>query len=170
MRWPSASPRVEVPWAAYLPELHDVMDAVATDVPRPTRPADPAARPWLGGEARERHRVADVACGSGNGTIVMARRFPRSTFVGYDQDAAAIAVARSRARGLANVSFEAADAATLTTDQPFGVAFVFTAVHDQARPLEVLTSIRSLEPGGTLRTSPASPATSRTTSTTRSPR
>ena len=29
-------------------------------------------------------RVADVACGSGNGTLVMARRFPNSTFVGYD--------------------------------------------------------------------------------------
>ena len=57
-------------------------------------------------------------------------------------------MARSRARGLTNVSFEAADAATLTSDQPFGVAFVFNAVHDQARPLEVLTSIRSiLEPG-----------------------
>ena len=43
-----------------------------------------------------------------------------------------------------------ADAATLTSDQPFGAAFVFNSVHDQARPLEVLSSIRSiLEPGGT---------------------
>jgi SAM-dependent methyltransferase len=79
----------------------------------------------------------------------LAHRFPSSTFVGYDLDADAIGVARSRADGLKNVSFEVADVATLTSDQPFGAAFVFNAVHDQARPLEVLTSIRSiLEPGG----------------------
>jgi len=95
-------------------------------------------------------RVADVARGAGNGTLVLARRFPSSTFIGYDLDAAAIAVADSRAEGLTNVSFEVADAATLRSNEPFGVAFVFNAVHDQARPLEVLSSIRSiLEPGGT---------------------
>ena len=162
-----------VPWAAYLPEMHDVMDVLWQPMYRDllVQQILPLA-PGLVEKLESGTRVADVACGSGNGTIVMARRFPRSTFVGYDQDAAAIAVARSRARGLANVSFEVADAATLTTDQPFGVAFVFTAVHDQARPLEVLTSIRLLlEPGGTLlMNEPASPATSRTTSTTRSPR
>ena len=93
-------------------------------------------------------RVADVACGSGNGTVVMARRFPRSTFVGYDQDADAIAVARSRADGLSNVSFEVADSASLSSDQLFGATVVFNAVHDQARAVEVLASIRSiLEPG-----------------------
>jgi hypothetical protein len=43
-----------------------------------------------------------------------------------------------------------ADAATLTSAEPFGAAFVFNSVHDQARPLEVLSSIRSiLQPGGT---------------------
>jgi 2-polyprenyl-3-methyl-5-hydroxy-6-metoxy-1,4-benzoquinol methylase len=141
-----------VPWAAYLPEMHDVMDVLWQPMYRDllVQQILPLA-PGLVEKLESGTRVADVACGSGNGTLVMARRFPRSTFVGYDQDAAAIAVARSRARGLTNVSFELADAATLTADRPFGVAFVFTAVHDQARPLEVLTSIRSLlEPGGTL--------------------
>jgi SAM-dependent methyltransferase len=141
-----------VPWAAYLPEMHDVMDVLWQPMYRDllVQQILPLA-PGLVEKLESGTRAADVACGSGNGTLVMARRFPRSTFVGYDQDAAAIAVARSRARGLTNVSFEVADAATLTSDQPFGAAFVFTAVHDQARPLEVLTSIRSiLEPGGTL--------------------
>jgi 2-polyprenyl-3-methyl-5-hydroxy-6-metoxy-1,4-benzoquinol methylase len=141
-----------VPWAAYLPEMHDVMDVLWQPMYRDllVQQILPLA-PGLVEKLESGTRVADVACGSGNGTLVMARRFPRSTFVGYDQDAAAVAVARSRARGLTNVSFEVADAATLTADRPFGVAFVFTAVHDQARPLEVLTSIWSLlEPGGTL--------------------
>jgi hypothetical protein len=48
------------------------------------------------------------------------------------------------------LSFEVADAATLSCSQPFGAAFVFNSVHDQARPFEVLSSIQSiLEPGGT---------------------
>ena len=141
-----------VPWEAYLPEMHDVMDVLWQPMYRDilVQQILPLA-PGLVEKLDAGTRAADVACGAGNGTLVMARRFPNSTFVGYDQDAAAIAVARSRAGGLANVSFEVADAATLTSDQPFGVAFVFNAVHDQAHPLEVLTSIRSiLEPGGTL--------------------
>jgi len=141
-----------VPWDAYLPEIHDVMDVLWQSMYRDILVEQilPLA-PGLVEKLDAGTRVADVACGAGNGAVVMARRFPNSTFVGYDQDAAAIAVARSRAAGLTNVSFEVADAATLTADQPFGVTFVFNAVHDQARPLEVLTSIRSiLEPGGTL--------------------
>jgi 2-polyprenyl-3-methyl-5-hydroxy-6-metoxy-1,4-benzoquinol methylase len=141
-----------VPWEAYLPEMHDVMDVLWQPMYRDilVQQILPLA-PGLVDKLDAGTQAADVACGAGNGTLVMARRFPNSTFVGYDQDAAAIAVARSRAGGLANVSFEVADAATLTSDQPFGVAFVFNAIHDQARPLEVLTSIRSiLEPGGTL--------------------
>jgi 2-polyprenyl-3-methyl-5-hydroxy-6-metoxy-1,4-benzoquinol methylase len=141
-----------VSWEAYVPQMHDVMDVLWQPMYRDilVQQILPLAQ-GLVEKLESGTRVADVACGAGNGTLVMARRFPSSTFVGYDQDAAAIAVARSRAGGLTNVSFEVADAATLTSDQPFGVAFVFNAVHDQARPLEVLTSIRSiLEPGATL--------------------
>jgi 2-polyprenyl-3-methyl-5-hydroxy-6-metoxy-1,4-benzoquinol methylase len=141
-----------VPWDAYLPEMHDVMDALWQPMYRDilVQQVLPLA-PGLVEKLETGTRVADVACGSGNGTLTMARRFPNSTFVGYDQDTAAIAVARSRVEGLTNISFDVADAATLTSDQPFGTAFVFNAIHDQARPLEVLTSIRSiLEPGGTL--------------------
>jgi 2-polyprenyl-3-methyl-5-hydroxy-6-metoxy-1,4-benzoquinol methylase len=140
-----------VPWSAYVPEMHDVMDVLWQPMYRDllVQQILPLA-PGLVEQLESGTRVADVACGSGNGTLVMARRFPSSTFVGYDLDAYAIAVARSRAGGLSNVSFEVADAATLSSDQPFGVAFVFNSVHDQARPLDVLTSIRSiLEPGGT---------------------
>jgi 2-polyprenyl-3-methyl-5-hydroxy-6-metoxy-1,4-benzoquinol methylase len=139
-----------VPWEAYLPEMHDVMDALWQPMYRDLLVQEilPLS-PGLVHKLETGTRVADVACGAGNGTLTLARRIPNSTVVGYDQDADAIAIARSRAQGLGNVSFEIADAATLTSDQPFGVAFVFNAIHDQARPLEVLSSILSiLEPGG----------------------
>jgi 2-polyprenyl-3-methyl-5-hydroxy-6-metoxy-1,4-benzoquinol methylase len=140
-----------VPWAAYLPEMHDVMDVLWQPMYRDllVQQILPLA-PGLVEKLESGIRVADVACGSGNGTLVLARRFPNSRFVGFDLDADAIAIARSRVGGLHNVSFEVADAATLSSSQPFGAAFVFNSVHDQARPFEVLSSIQSiLEPGGT---------------------
>jgi 2-polyprenyl-3-methyl-5-hydroxy-6-metoxy-1,4-benzoquinol methylase len=140
-----------VPWAAYLPEMHDVMDVLWQPMYRDllVQQILPLA-PGLVEKLESGTRVAEVACGSGNGTLVLARRFPNSRFVGFDLDADAIAIARSRVGGLHNVSFEVADAATLSSAQPFGAAFVFNSVHDQARPFEVLSSIQSiLEPGGT---------------------
>jgi 2-polyprenyl-3-methyl-5-hydroxy-6-metoxy-1,4-benzoquinol methylase len=140
-----------VPWAAYLPEMHDVMDVLWQPMYRDllVQQILPLA-PGLIGNLESGIRVADVACGSGNGTLVLARRFPNSRFVGFDLDTDAIAIARSRVAGLHNVSFEVADAATLSCSQPFGAAFVFNSVHDQAQPFEVLSSIQSiLEPGGT---------------------
>jgi SAM-dependent methyltransferase len=140
-----------VPWDAYTPEIHDVMDVLWQPMYRDilVQQILPLA-PGLVEKLDRGTQVADVACGAGNGTLVLADRFPNSSFVGYDLDADAIAVARSRAEGLSNVSFEVADAAALASDQPFGAAFVFNAVHDQARPLEVLRSVQSiLEPGGT---------------------
>jgi hypothetical protein len=106
-----------VPWAAYVPEMHDVMDVLWQPMYRDilVQQILPLA-PGLIGKLESGTRVADVACGSGNGTLVMARRFPNSTFVGYDADADAIAIACSRAGGLSNVSFEMADAARTATE------------------------------------------------------
>jgi len=42
-------------------------------------------------------KVADVGCGHGASTLVMAQAFPASTFVGYDYHAPSIATARERA-------------------------------------------------------------------------
>jgi hypothetical protein len=42
-------------------------------------------------------RVADVGCGFGASTIIMAKAFPRSTFVGFDYHEPSVAAARDRA-------------------------------------------------------------------------
>ena len=75
-----------VPWEAYLPGMHDVMDVLWQPMYRDllVQQILPLA-PGLVEEFEMGTRVADVACGAGNGTLVMARRFPSSTFAGYDR-------------------------------------------------------------------------------------
>jgi len=57
-------------------------------------------------------RVADVGCGHGASTVLMAKTYPKSTFVGYDYHGESIRVARERAAaaGIANAQFEVSDA------------------------------------------------------------
>jgi SAM-dependent methyltransferase len=97
-------------------------------------------------------RVADVGCGTGHCIALMAERFPKSTFVGYDFSEAAIDQARAAAaaRRLTNASFVVHDVARLEAPQPFDLVTAFDAIHDQADPAGVLRRIRALlAPGGT---------------------
>jgi SAM-dependent methyltransferase len=97
-------------------------------------------------------RGADVGCGTGYCVILMAERFPKSTFVGYDLSEPAIAQARAEAgaRQITNASFVTQDIAALQTPVPFDLITAFDAIHDQADPAGVLRRIRAaLAPGGT---------------------
>jgi 2-polyprenyl-3-methyl-5-hydroxy-6-metoxy-1,4-benzoquinol methylase len=95
-------------------------------------------------------RVADVGCGTGHCITLMARRFPKSTFVGYDISESGIASGRAMAAGVGNASFEVQDVARLETTTPFDLITAFDAIHDQADPAGVLRRIHAaLAPGGT---------------------
>ena len=80
-------------------------------------------------------RIADVGCGHGASTILMAQAFPRSTFVGIDYHASSIDTARQRAASakVPNVSFEVADATSYGGDRYDVIAF-FDCLHDMANP------------------------------------
>lgn len=94
-------------------------------------------------------RVADIGCGTGYCIGLMAARFPKSTFVGYDVSEPAIAQARAEARSMTNASFIVADVARFETPVPFDLITAFDAIHDQADPSGVLRRIRSaLAPAG----------------------
>lgn len=79
--------------------------------------------------------VADVGCGHGASTILMAQTFPRSTFVGVDYHASSIETARLRAKeaGVENVRFEHADATSYNGGKYDLIAF-FDCIHDMADP------------------------------------
>jgi 2-polyprenyl-3-methyl-5-hydroxy-6-metoxy-1,4-benzoquinol methylase len=80
-------------------------------------------------------RVADVGCGHGASTIMMAQAFPQSTFVGVDYHDSSIDTARQRAKaaGVGNVTFEVADA-TSYGGGPYDLVAFFDCIHDMADP------------------------------------
>ncbi|MCB0895284.1 MAG: class I SAM-dependent methyltransferase [Nocardioidaceae bacterium] len=89
-------------------------------------------------------RVADVGCGHGASTVLMATAFPRSTFVGSDYHPASIDVARQRAveAGVADrVRFEVASAQTFSgTDHD--LVTTFDALHDMGDPVGAARHVR----------------------------
>ena len=97
-------------------------------------------------------RVADVGCGGGWSTIAIARAFPRAEVVGFDADEASVADARANAVTVGVAArFEVRDAAALAGEGRFDVVLVLEALHDMARPSEVLASInQALAPGGSV--------------------
>jgi SAM-dependent methyltransferase len=99
-------------------------------------------------------RVADVASGGGWSSIAMGRAYPGIEVRGLDLDAEAVAraTAKAQAAGLADrVTFHVVDAQDHGLDGTFDLVTVFEAVHDMARPAEVLASVRRLlAPGGTV--------------------
>ncbi len=80
-------------------------------------------------------RAADVGCGHGASTILMAQAFPRSEFVGIDYHEPSIEIARERAAdaGVSNTTFEVADATSYRGDDFDLIAF-FDCLHDMADP------------------------------------
>jgi 2-polyprenyl-3-methyl-5-hydroxy-6-metoxy-1,4-benzoquinol methylase len=80
-------------------------------------------------------RAADIGCGHGASTILMAKAFPNSDFVGYDYHAASIDVAHRRAQeaNIRNAHFEIADA-TNYAGRDFDFIAFFDCLHDMADP------------------------------------
>ncbi|SDL43382.1 Methyltransferase domain-containing protein [Nonomuraea maritima] len=95
-------------------------------------------------------RVADVGCGFGTSTIIMARAYPNSAFVGIDAHAPSIEAARERAEaaGVAGrVEFRTAAAEDLDGD--FDLVTFFDCLHDMPDPLTALRAARAaLRPAG----------------------
>jgi SAM-dependent methyltransferase len=96
--------------------------------------------------------VADVGCGHGASTLIMARAYPNSRFTGFDYHEASIQRARARASEAGqtgNVRFETAAARSFPGDGYDLVTF-FDCLHDMGDPVGAARHVGStLAPGGT---------------------
>ncbi|MGS0741362.1 class I SAM-dependent methyltransferase [Glaciimonas sp. GG7] len=96
--------------------------------------------------------VADVGCGHGASTVLMAQAYPNSTFTGFDYHAPSIRWARAAAEkaGIADrISFEVA-AAKDYPGRDYQLVTFFDCLHDMGDPIGAAAHVRqSLKPDGT---------------------
>ena len=97
-------------------------------------------------------RVADVGCGHGASTLLMAQAFPASSFVGYDYHGPSVEYAREVARdaglGEDRLRFEVASAQDYP-GQDFDLVAFFDCLHDMGDPAGAASHVRkSLKPDG----------------------
>lgn len=85
----------------------------------------------------------DVGCGQGHAINLLAQAFPQSRFTGYDFSERGIAAAQAEAQALGNtnVHFAIQDVSALKESGRYRVITAFDAIHDQAKPAEVLRAI-----------------------------
>jgi 2-polyprenyl-3-methyl-5-hydroxy-6-metoxy-1,4-benzoquinol methylase len=89
--------------------------------------------------------VADIGCGHGASTILMAQAYPNSTFVGSDYHDGSIETAREQAEAAGvsdRVTFEVASAQDFPGG-PFDLVCVFDALHDMGDPVGAARHVRT---------------------------
>ena len=90
-------------------------------------------------------RVADVGCGKGASTVLMAKAFPKSQFFGFDYHDKSIEAARDSAKrdGVADrVTFEIAKAKDFS-GKDYDFVAVFDCLHDMGDPVGAAAHVRS---------------------------
>jgi 2-polyprenyl-3-methyl-5-hydroxy-6-metoxy-1,4-benzoquinol methylase len=104
------------------------------------------------GKLQRGGRVADIGCGHGSSTVIMAKAFPNSRFVGFDYHKPSIEEARKAAQRegvTAQVTFDVAGAKDYPGTGYDLVAF-FDSLHDMGDPVGIARHVReSLAPDGT---------------------
>ncbi len=107
--------------------------------------------PGLIGKLEDGMCVLDIGCGRGKAVNILAKKFPNSTFVGYDVAEEAIkgASADSKALNNFNTLFEVQNLLTVQPSKKFDLITAFDVIHDQIDPSRTLKFIfDSLKSGG----------------------
>jgi SAM-dependent methyltransferase len=114
---------------SWIPSLHDVEDKLNAGA-----------------------RVADVGCGKGASTILMAKAFPNSQFFGFDYHDQSIEAARESARrnGVADRATFAVSSAKSFPGHGYDLVAMFDCLHDMGDPIGAAAHVRqSLAKDGT---------------------
>lgn len=140
-----------VPYEAY-PRFQEVMaeESAQTVLPALADTILPLA-PGLVERLEQGIDVLDVGCGAGRAMNLLAQRFPKSRFTGWDISQEGIATARRQAalQGSTNVRFDVRDLERVDAENEYDLITAFDSIHDQAQPAKVLDNVQAaLRPGG----------------------
>ena len=97
-------------------------------------------------------KVADVGCGHGASTVIMAREYPNSTFTGFDYHGESISAARRAAEeaGVADRCTFAVAPANNYPGNDYDLVAIFDALHDMGDPVGAAAHVlKTLKPDGT---------------------
>ena len=144
-----------VPYAKF-PRFHDVMaedsgQSVLSSLESHIVPLVPG----LADQLAKGLKMLDVGCGRGRIMNRLAELYPKSRFTGMDLSGEAVLVAWQEAaeKKLRNVEFIVSDLSQFhekAEQEAFDLITTFDAIHDQAKPLNVLKGIhRALKSDGT---------------------
>lgn len=100
---------------------------------------------WVTAKLEKGARVADIGCGHGHSTALMAKAYPESHFWGFDGHEGSIEIARRVAReaGVAErVSFEVANADEYV-GHDYDLICFFDCLHDMGRPVDAIRHARA---------------------------
>jgi len=102
------------------------------------------------GKLKDGGRIADIGCGHGHSTLMMAEAFPNAEVVGFDFHGPSIAEANAHAvsHSLPNLRFEIATAKDFT-EGPYDLITFFDCLHDMGDPIGAVSHARKrLKPDG----------------------
>ena len=103
------------------------------------------------GKLEQGGKVADVGCGHGASTVLMAQAFPSSRFHGFDYYEEALEIARARAAdaGVAGTTEFAKEQASSYSGEGYDLVTMFDCLHDMGDPVGAARHVRStLAPDG----------------------
>jgi 2-polyprenyl-3-methyl-5-hydroxy-6-metoxy-1,4-benzoquinol methylase len=131
-------------------DLHDVQAAFTRPVfvnhlTQSWLPALPEIQARLG--AGDRVRIAEVGCGEGLSSIIIASAYPNVMIDGFDLDQASIEIARTQADAAgvaARVHFEARDAVDPEIEGEYDLVLAIEMLHDVPDPVGILRTMKKL--------------------------
>ena len=105
----------------------------------------------IDGKLKSGGKIADVGCGQGSSSLIMARAYPASKVVGFDFHGPSIEQAKEKAanQGVDNVEFEVSAAKEISVGG-FDLVCIFDALHDMGDPVGAARqAAEMLKPDGT---------------------
>ena len=87
--------------------------------------------------------VVDIGCGAGSAVLLMAKQYPKSTFIGFDISEHALARASEKLiqSGLSNVTFLNARTTSLPKSASVDFITTFDCIHDMTQPRQMIEDI-----------------------------